>query len=177
MDEPTPAIVRVHPCGSEPMPLHSVASSRAIERQGQASLPPHTLMRRAGEAVARLALAVAPHAGTIWIAAGPGNNGGDGLEAARMLHLAGKRVAVSLLADPKQLPSDAADALLRTQQVGVPILDGLPTRQEEALAIDALLGFAGGCVPAGRLLQEQGARPAHEVGSDQIDIARRAHME
>ena len=42
-------------------------------------------MRRAGLAVARLALALAPHATRVWIAAGPGNNGGDGLEAA--LHL------------------------------------------------------------------------------------------
>jgi len=170
MDEPTPAIVRVHPCGSEPMPLHSVASSRAIERQGQASLPPHTLMRRAGEAVARLALAVAPHAGTIWIAAGPGNNGGDGLEAARMLHLAGKRVAVSLLADPKQLPSDASDALLRTQQVGVPILDGLPTRQEEALAIDALLGLGMRRPAEGVIAEAIAALNAHQRPVLAVDV-------
>jgi hypothetical protein len=42
-------------------------------------------MQRAGLATARLALALAPHARTIWIACGPGNNGGDGLEAA--MHL------------------------------------------------------------------------------------------
>jgi NAD(P)H-hydrate repair Nnr-like enzyme with NAD(P)H-hydrate epimerase domain len=68
-----------------PWPLHDVATIRRIERRAAAVLPPHTLMQRAGLAVARLALALAPHARSIWVACGPGNNGGDGFEAA--LHL------------------------------------------------------------------------------------------
>ena len=60
-------------------PLHGVVASRDIERRAASMLPPHTLMRRAGESVARLALAIAPHAQRAWIACGPGNNGGDGL--------------------------------------------------------------------------------------------------
>ena len=67
-----------------------------IERRASAGLPPHALMRRAGESVARLALALAPHARRIWIAAGPGNNGGDGLEAASRLRQWGKAVEVQL---------------------------------------------------------------------------------
>jgi hydroxyethylthiazole kinase-like uncharacterized protein yjeF len=141
MVDPLPSIVRVLPASGQPKPLHGVAASRRIEQQAQAALPPHTLMRRAGEAVARLALAIAPHADRIWIACGPGNNGGDGLEAARMLHLAGRQVEVSLLADPQRLPADAADALHRAQQAGVAIRSDLPPRHDEALAIDALLGL------------------------------------
>src|SRR3977135_3434795 len=64
------------------LPLFGVDATRTIEAQAAATLPPHTLMRRAGHAVARLALALAPHASRVWIAAGPGNNGGGGLEGA-----------------------------------------------------------------------------------------------
>jgi len=65
-----------------PWPLHDVAAVRRFEQRAAAALPPHALMQRAGLAVARLALALAPHARTFWVACGPGNNGGDGLEAA-----------------------------------------------------------------------------------------------
>ena len=67
-------------------PLFSVAATRLIEQRAAATMPPHTLMQRAGLSVARLALALAPHARCIWIACGPGNNGGDGFEAALHLH-------------------------------------------------------------------------------------------
>ncbi len=63
-------------------PLHGIQASRELERLAQAALPPHTLMQRAGLACARLARALAPHGRTAWIACGPGNNGGDGFEAA-----------------------------------------------------------------------------------------------
>src|SRR5204863_3733969 len=98
---------------SRSLPLFGVERTREIERRASASLPPHTLMRRAGLAVARLAIASAPHAGRVWVAAGPGNNGGDGLEAAFHLQAAGKRVQVSLVGDAARLPADTADALAR----------------------------------------------------------------
>ena len=84
--------------------LFDVALTRLIEQRASAALPPHTLMRRAGLATARLALAIAPHANRIWIAAGPGNNGGDGLEAALHLRQWGKAVDVSLLATSHCFP-------------------------------------------------------------------------
>ncbi len=59
--------------------LYSTAATRQIEYSAQAGLPAHTLMQRAGLAVAQLALALAPHGQRIWLACGPGNNGGDGL--------------------------------------------------------------------------------------------------
>jgi NAD(P)H-hydrate repair Nnr-like enzyme with NAD(P)H-hydrate epimerase domain len=67
---------------SRSLPLFGPQRTREIEQEASAALPPHTLMRRAGLAVARLAMALAPHAQRVWICAGPGNNGGDGLEAA-----------------------------------------------------------------------------------------------
>ena len=90
------------------LPLFDAAQTRALEQRASAALLPHTLMRRAGESVARLALALAPHAQRIWIAAGPGNNGGDGLEAAIQLLRFGKTIEVSLIGDAAALPADAA---------------------------------------------------------------------
>ena len=57
--------------------LYNVAATRRIEQSLLASLPAHTLMQRAGLALAQLALALAPHARRIWIACGAGNNGGE----------------------------------------------------------------------------------------------------
>nr|MBP7492951.1 NAD(P)H-hydrate epimerase [Rhodoferax sp.] len=71
--------------------LHNAKATRQIEQALQARLPPHTLMQRAGLAVARLSLAISPHSQRIWIACGPGNNGGDGLEAAMHLQQWGKK--------------------------------------------------------------------------------------
>ena len=134
--------------------LHGVEASRRIEQQAQAGLAPHTLMRRAGLAVARLALAVAPHARRVWIAAGPGNNGGDGFEAAIHLLRAGKQVVVSAAADAARLPADAADALARAQAAGVSIgQDGAPELGGQDLAIDALLGLGASRAPQGRIAE------------------------
>jgi len=81
-------------------PLHDTSHTQALETQAQAQLPKHQLMQRAGLAVARLAMALAPHAHTIWIACGPGNNGGDGLEAAVWLKQWGKHPVVTWLQHP-----------------------------------------------------------------------------
>ena len=92
--------------------LHDARASRDIEAAALARHAPHALMQRAGLAVARLALAVAPHARRVWIACGPGNNGGDGLIAARHLLRAGLGLHVTLCGDAARLPEDARRALL-----------------------------------------------------------------
>lgn len=122
-----------------PYALLDVAATRALEQQAAAALPPHTLMQRAGLAVARLALAVAPHAQRIWIACGPGNNGGDGLEAALHLNAWGQRVTVTLDGDPGRLPADAAASLARVRQAGIALAVTPPPHWD--LAVDALLGI------------------------------------
>ncbi|TDP74208.1 NAD(P)H-hydrate dehydratase [Roseateles toxinivorans] len=123
-------------------PLYGTASSRAIEQAALNMAAPHELMARAGLASARLALALAPHARAIWIACGPGNNGGDGLVAARLLHGLGKQVQVSLIGDASRLPADAAEALQQAQAAGVPVSSDRPAADKSVdLAIDALLGL------------------------------------
>jgi hydroxyethylthiazole kinase-like uncharacterized protein yjeF len=135
-------------------PLFRSQTGRVIEQKAQATLPPYALMQRAGDAVARLALALAPHASRIWVAAGPGNNGGDGLEAAVRLRATGKAVRVTLQSDRSRLPADAAQALARAQAAGVSIGAERPTDLGiQDLAIDALLGIGASRAPAGTLAE------------------------
>jgi hydroxyethylthiazole kinase-like uncharacterized protein yjeF len=126
-------------------PVLNSAQVRQLEPALQA-LSPTPLMQNAGLACAQLALAIAPHARRIWVAAGPGNNGGDGLEAALHLHRWGKEVVVSYMAPPKPGPTDAQKALQRAKQAGVHIQSEVPSdwlqkMDERDLCLDALLGI------------------------------------
>ena len=120
-------------------PLFDVESTRRIEQAAASALPPHTLMQRAGLAVARLALALAPHARTVCVACGPGNNGGDGLEAAAWLRQWGKAVVVTWLGDETRAPADALASLARARAAGAAFADEPPLAPD--LIIDALLGI------------------------------------
>ncbi|OQW86782.1 MAG: bifunctional ADP-dependent (S)-NAD(P)H-hydrate dehydratase/NAD(P)H-hydrate epimerase [Rhodoferax ferrireducens] len=122
-------------------PLFGVDQTRRIEVSAAENLPPHTLMQRAGLAVARLALAVAPHAQRIWIACGPGNNGGDGLEAAIHLQRWGKQPVVTWLGDVQKVPPDTAAAYQQLMDAGIAI-EAHPSGNFD-LCIDALLGIGG----------------------------------
>src|SRR5512133_3273933 len=119
--------------------LFNVAATRAMEQAAQAALPAHTLMARAGLAVAQLALALAPHARRIWIACGPGNNGGDGLEAAMHLQRWGKQPVLTWLGSADTAPADAAASYQRALQAGVTFSQTPPDAFD--LCIDALLGI------------------------------------
>lgn len=120
--------------------LHGVDHTRQLEQSLALTLPPHTLMQRAGLAVARLALAIAPHAQRIWIACGPGNNGGDGLEAAWHLQQWGKHCVVTWLGDAGHAPADSAAAHQELLDAGFSIQTKLPSGHFD-LCIDALLGI------------------------------------
>jgi hydroxyethylthiazole kinase-like uncharacterized protein yjeF len=125
--------------------LFDIAATRRIEHAAAAALPAHTLMQRAGIAVARLAMAVAPHARTIWIACGPGNNGGDGFEAAAQLQHRGFLPIVTFAGDENRLPPDAKASLQRARDAGVIFAPNPPAAYD--LAIDALLGIGAARPP------------------------------
>jgi ADP-dependent NAD(P)H-hydrate dehydratase / NAD(P)H-hydrate epimerase len=133
--------------------LFDDAATRRIEQQAAGALPAHALMARAGLALTRLARALAPHARRIWIAAGPGNNGGDGLVLATALHRAGVDVGVTLVGHAgRTLPPDAAWALAQARAAGVALSEALPGAGARIdLAVDALLGIGQARAPSGVL--------------------------
>ena len=71
------------------------------------------------------------------VVAGPGNNGGDGFVAARLLAAAGRPVTVALLGDPARLRGDAAVAFGRWDGTTVAAALPLPAA---AVVVDALFG-------------------------------------
>jgi hydroxyethylthiazole kinase-like uncharacterized protein yjeF len=128
--------------------LHGLATSRELENEALAELPAGTLVARAGTALGRLGLALAPHAAMVWIAAGNGNNGADGLHAAIWLAKSGKQVIVTIQPEAKR-SADCSNALDRAIAAGIDIRSQPPTLQRRDLAIDALLGLGASRAPEG----------------------------
>lgn len=99
-------------------------------------IPGIDLMERAGAAVAEAAVRLVPE-GRVLVLCGPGNNGGDGFVAGRLLRAAGRDVVLQLLGDPARLKGDARIAYGRWEG---PTETAGPALPEAALAIDALFG-------------------------------------
>ncbi len=74
-------------------------------------VPLRALMERAGEAVARFVLRQYPGAGRVMVLCGKGNNGGDGMVAARLLAGEGVGVRVLLLGRRAEVKGEAARAM------------------------------------------------------------------
>jgi NAD(P)H-hydrate epimerase len=130
-------------------PLPDAGEQRGLDEWAirERGIPSLDLMERAGAGLARV---VAQHAGggEIVVVCGKGNNGGDGLVAARHLREDGHSVRVLLLAPDEQLSPDAAANLERLQPgSGEPFA---PARLAGANAIvDALLGTGSAGAPHG----------------------------
>lgn len=153
-DHPTQRVcgrANATPLDNSRWPLFDVHTTRQIEHHAQSTLPPNTLMQRAGLATAQLAMAIAPHAQRIWIACGPGNNGGDGLEAAVHLQAWGKTPTVTCTASQQDMPADARMAWERAQQAGVRFASTPPSGFD--MALDALLGIGCRQKPQGLLAE------------------------
>ncbi len=112
-----------------------------MEQAALSQHPTPPLMERAGQSVARLARALAPHAQRVWVVCGPGNNGGDGAVAARYLRQAGLDVHVTALppTPERPCPADAQAAWQRLAEDGLAVHPCAPFTWD--IAIDALLGI------------------------------------
>jgi NAD(P)H-hydrate epimerase len=140
------------------------------DRRAQAfGVPGWRLMEQAGAASAAVVRAVAAERGRwdrglILVLAGPGNNGGDGFVAARILASLGADVVVVLVAaDQRPKGADAARAWDRLDQsprvtrmhapgAGELAIVGRGV-EKASIVVDALLGTGGGG-PARRVLRD-----------------------
>lgn len=124
--------------------LYAVAQLRAIEQAAMAALPPFTLMQRAGAAAAAAAVRLFAGCGSgapVLVLAGPGNNGGDALEAAAQLAAQRLPVQVWMATEADRLPADARTALARARAQGVAFIGNEQLDQPWSMAIDGLFGI------------------------------------
>jgi hydroxyethylthiazole kinase-like uncharacterized protein yjeF len=133
------------------LPLPDAEAMRAIDRWAidEQGVPSLDLMERAGIGVARAVEQLAPD-GPVTVLCGKGNNGGDGLVAARVLREAGREVAVLTTGPPEELRGDARENLLR--------LPGAPPTQMDFAGVGAV-----GSEDAGALAPGASGEPSAEA--------------
>jgi NAD(P)H-hydrate epimerase len=102
------------------MKILSAAEMQACDRATteKCAIPSFELMRHAASAVATFTRERFPKAHRITVLCGRGNNGGDGMMAARLLGGQSLHVTVLQLGSPDELKGDAAEAWRRLQEAG-----------------------------------------------------------
>jgi NAD(P)H-hydrate epimerase len=108
---------------------------------------------------------------------GPGNNGGDGIAVARLLHLEGRDVTVVFVGDPDKRSAETISQWDIAESYGVDIralsaaVDG-GLFEDATTVIDALFGIGGGRAPSGdfldavRMMNRAGASGAEVLAVD-----------
>lgn len=106
------------------MKLATAAQMRDLDRQAieDRKIPSIDLMERAAEGVAKAVLELLPERPgkcRVAVFCGAGNNGGDGIAAARILHLKGVRVRAFLVGAFEKMTPDALEETRRLSECGV----------------------------------------------------------
>ena len=134
------------------MKLATAAQMRELDKQAiqERGIPSIDLMERAAEGVAKTALEFLPMRPGKCRAAvfcGAGNNGGDGIAAARMLYLKGVRVRVFLVGSYEKMTPDALEETRRLSECGVELEPYAPDDLSQSswarsshVLIDAIFG-------------------------------------
>ena len=134
------------------MKLATAAQMKELDRQAieERGIPSIDLMERAAEGVAQAALELLPERPAKCRAAvfcGAGNNGGDGIAAARMLFLKGVRVRAFLVGSYEKMTPDAMEETRRFSECGVELEQYAPDDLSQSawarsshVLIDAVFG-------------------------------------
>uniref|UniRef100_Q47DG6 Bifunctional NAD(P)H-hydrate repair enzyme n=1 Tax=Dechloromonas aromatica (strain RCB) TaxID=159087 RepID=Q47DG6_DECAR len=112
------------------------------------------LMQRAGAAAAEWVATLAGDQNhPVLVLAGPGNNGGDAFEVARLLQKRFFDVCVVFAAPPDKLPADAASARQRYVAAGGVTTHAIPEETRWSLIVDGLFGIGLTRAPEGDYAQ------------------------
>lgn len=114
--------------------------SNTITEHGVPSL---VLMERAALSVTISILSNFPDASSIAVICGPGNNGGDGVAIARLLHLKGKTVSCTVLGDESKFSDQLKDEINIAKSYGIQIKNHIVVEEIEKydLVVDAMFGI------------------------------------
>lgn len=118
--------------------LTAAEMGRADELTIAGGTPGLTLMENAGRAVSNEAQHMAKPGTRVAVLCGPGNNGGDGFVAARLLSECGYSVSLALLGAREALEGDAAQAAAAWNCPVWPLSTAFV--EDAAIVIDALFG-------------------------------------
>lgn len=118
--------------------LTAAEMGRADELTIAGGTPGLTLMENAGRGIAEEVEWIAEPGARVAVLCGPGNNGGDGFVAARLLRERGYSVSVALLGSREALKGDAAEAAAAWNGPIWPMSTAIA--EDAAIVIDALFG-------------------------------------
>jgi hydroxyethylthiazole kinase-like uncharacterized protein yjeF len=124
-----------------PYPIYSIAEIRELELAARGLHDMPKLMERAGTAAAEIARELLGDGTSVLVIAGPGNNGGDALVAARTLKEWWYRVDVVFTGNEEKLSADAADAMAKWRAADGTTVREIPENGEWDLIIDGLFGI------------------------------------
>ena len=135
------------------MKLATTAEMKELDRRAieERQIPSIDLMDRAAEGVAQAVLRLLPGRSgkhcRVSVFCGAGNNGGDGIAAARLLFLEGVRVRIFLVGDYEKLTPDALEETRRLSECGVELepydpenLDQSAWARGSHVLVDAIFG-------------------------------------
>ena len=134
------------------MKLASAAQMKELDRQAieERGIPSIELMERAASGIAETVAGLLPRRSgkcRVAVLCGAGNNGGDGIAAARLLHLRGVRVRAFLAGNYEKLTPDALEMTRRLSECGVELEPFDPDSADQRVwvlgadvCVDALFG-------------------------------------
>src|SRR3954467_15930191 len=150
-------------------PLLEAGEMREVDRWAisERKVAVDELMERAGEGLAGVGARRAP-AGRVVVVCGKGNNGGDGIVAARVLRQAGRDVEVMVVWPPEWMGEDA-QAQLKKLPGPKPIPFEAGRLNKAHVIVDCLLGTGSSGSPrspADQVIEEMEAAKAPVIAAD-----------
>ena len=141
-------------------------------------MPVAQLMEKAGQAVANAVVEIARPGSLVAILCGPGNNGGDGLVVARLLHKLGYEPRAYLAAEDSKLSDDCRAQRDVLQEIAIPCAqpgsDGWDRLAadvaESPVVVDGLLGTGQSGAPRGAILECVEAIRSSDAAVVSIDV-------